>query len=148
MASFPYSYILDAVLLADINEVDQTTIDESASTNSQAQQTKKLVSSAQLLRMLRFIRFIKIIRLLRLAKLKVIFDKIEDFLQLSSTIAAILSFLQLSVLILFWSHWLGCIFHFVATNEDGGTARVGEREVLFIQTTGSSETRWRTLLGM
>jgi hypothetical protein len=33
------------------------------------------------------------VRLLRLAKLKIIFDKIEEFLQLSSTIAGILSFL-------------------------------------------------------
>jgi len=63
--------------------------------------------------MLRFVRFTKIIRLLRLAKLKVIFDKLEEFMQVSSSIAPILCFIQLSMLILFWSHWLGCTFHFV-----------------------------------
>lgn len=51
--------------------------------------------------MLRFIRFIKIMRLLRLAKLKKIFDKIEEFIQLSTTIAAIMSFLKLSVFVLY-----------------------------------------------
>jgi hyperpolarization activated cyclic nucleotide-gated potassium channel 2 len=61
---------------------------------------------------------VKIVRLLRLAKLKIIFDKIDQFLQLSSSIAAVMSFFQLSVFVLFWSHWLGCIFHFIAQNED------------------------------
>jgi hyperpolarization activated cyclic nucleotide-gated potassium channel 2 len=54
---------------------------------------------------------------LRLAKLKVIFDKIEYALQLSTTIATIMSFIQLSGFVLFWSHWIGCIFHFVGANE-------------------------------
>jgi hyperpolarization activated cyclic nucleotide-gated potassium channel 2 len=57
-------------------------------------------------------------RLLRLAKLKVIFDKIEEFIQLSTIIAAFISFLKLCLFVLFWAHWLGCIFHFVAQNED------------------------------
>jgi hyperpolarization activated cyclic nucleotide-gated potassium channel 2 len=57
-------------------------------------------------------------RLLRLAKLKLIFEKIEELIQLSTPIAAIISFLKLSLFLLFWSHWLGCIFHFVAINED------------------------------
>ena len=56
-------------------------------------------------------------RLLRLAKLKVIFDKFEELIQLSTSIAAVMSFLKLSFFVLFWSHWLGCIFHFVAVNE-------------------------------
>jgi len=42
--------------------------------------------------MLRFIRFIKIIRLLRLAKLKVIYDKLEEMLEVSPTIAPMLCF--------------------------------------------------------
>lgn len=40
---------------------------------------------------------------------------------MSTTLAAILSFLQLSMLVLFWSHWLGCIYHYVAINETGET---------------------------
>jgi len=52
-----------------------------------------LVKSTQLLRLLRFFRFLKVIRLLRLAKLKVIFEKIEYALQLSTTIATIMSFI-------------------------------------------------------
>jgi hyperpolarization activated cyclic nucleotide-gated potassium channel 2 len=51
--------------------------------------------------------------LLRLAKLKRLMNKFEEVLQLSTTFAAIMSFLQLSFFVLFWSHWLGCIFHFV-----------------------------------
>lgn len=70
------------------------------------------------MRLLKFFRFIKIIRLLRLAKLKVIFDKIEEQLQTYTTINTIASFLKLSFFVLFWSHWLGCIFHFVGMNED------------------------------
>jgi len=30
----------------------------------------------------------------------------------------IVSFLKLSFFVLFWSHWLGCIFHYIAMNED------------------------------
>jgi hyperpolarization activated cyclic nucleotide-gated potassium channel 2 len=57
-------------------------------------------------------------RLLRLAKLKLIFEKIEEIIQLSTSIAAIISFLKLCFFVLFWSHWLGSIFHFIAINED------------------------------
>lgn len=61
---------------------------------------------------------IKIMRMLRLAKLKVIFDKIDEVVELSNMIATIMSFFKLSFFVLFWSHWLGCIFHFVALYED------------------------------
>jgi hyperpolarization activated cyclic nucleotide-gated potassium channel 2 len=69
---------------------------------------------ASSLRMLRFARLAKVARLLRLAKLKVLFDRLEELLSLSATVAAIASFLRLNFFVLFWSHWLGCIFHFIA----------------------------------
>lgn len=28
-----------------------------------------------------------------------------------------MSFIQLSVFVLFWSHWLGCIFHYVGISQ-------------------------------
>lgn len=68
--------------------------------------------------MLKFIRFIKIMRLLRLAKLKVFFDRIDEFLQLYVVVSTIFSFLKLCCFVLFWSHWLACIFHYIAVNED------------------------------
>jgi hyperpolarization activated cyclic nucleotide-gated potassium channel 2 len=60
----------------------------------------------------------KIMKLLRLAKLKSIFEKFEVAVQLSPVFASIMSFVKLCTFVLFWSHWLGCIFHFVAINED------------------------------
>lgn len=71
---------------------------------------------------------IKIMRLLRLAKLKVIFDKIDEIIELSTVIAAIMSFFKLSFFVLFWAHWLGCIFHFVALYED----EVGKKILMII----------------
>jgi hypothetical protein len=38
---------------------------------------------------------------LRLAKLKIIFDKIEEFLSMSATMAAIISFVRLNVFVLY-----------------------------------------------
>ncbi|CAD8189124.1 unnamed protein product [Paramecium pentaurelia] len=110
IASFPYDMIIESVLVTDTNETDQST--------KNIESSKTLQQSAQILRLLKFFRFIKIIRLLRLAKLKVIFDKIEEQLQTYTTINTIASFLKLSFFVLFWSHWLGCIFHFVGMNED------------------------------
>ncbi|CAD8172589.1 unnamed protein product [Paramecium octaurelia] len=71
-----------------------------------------------LLRLVRFMRFIKIIRLLRQAKLKIFFDKIEDAAQLNIMLSTIVSLIKLSGLLLFWSHWFGCILHYIAVNED------------------------------
>lgn len=76
------------------------------------------IQNVRFLKFIRFFRFVKVIRLLRLAKLKIIFDKIEEILLLSPTIASFLSFLKLSIYVLFWAHWLGCIFHFIAINEN------------------------------
>ncbi|CAD8099231.1 unnamed protein product [Paramecium primaurelia] len=101
---FPLRYVTDT------DENDQST--------KNVESSKTLQQSAQILRLLKFFRFIKIIRLLRLSKLKVIFDKIEEQLQTYTTINTIASFLKLSFFVLFWSHWLGCIIHFVGMNED------------------------------
>ncbi|CAK56861.1 unnamed protein product (macronuclear) [Paramecium tetraurelia] len=62
-------------------------------------------------------RFIKIIHLLGLAKLKLFFDKIEDAIQLNIMLSTIVSFVKLSQFVLFWSRWLGCIFHNITVKE-------------------------------
>ncbi|KAM3136932.1 hypothetical protein pb186bvf_011017 [Paramecium bursaria] len=103
---FPYDYIINDIFAGD------PTGDEGVQT------TKTTNSNAKLISLLKFFRLIKIARLLRLAKLKMIFNRIEEFFQVSTTIITIVSFLQLSVFVLFWSHWLGCIFHFIGQNED------------------------------
>lgn len=62
--------------------------DEGAST------TKTTTNNgAKLISLLKFFRLIKIARLLRLAKLKMIFNRIEEFFQVSTTIITIVSFL-------------------------------------------------------
>ena len=59
----------------------------------------------------------KVIRLLRAFKLKNLFLKIEEYIQLSSGIAAIISILKLSILIIIVCHWCACIWHFIAIAE-------------------------------
>ncbi|CAD8177259.1 unnamed protein product [Paramecium pentaurelia] len=110
-ASFPY----DAIITASTGVSEQ---ESSQTTTTSSQDATKYTQTLSLLRLVRFMRFIKIIRLLRLAKLKVFFDKIEDAIQLNIMLSTIVSFIKLSGFVLFWSHWLGCIFHYIAVNED------------------------------
>ncbi|CAD8183738.1 unnamed protein product [Paramecium octaurelia] len=105
IASFPYDLLFTVALTGDAEDEIST-------------QHANLQKSAQILRVLKFFRFIKVIRLLRLAKLKVIIDKIEEYFADNSAIQTIASFLKLCAFVLFWSHWLGCIFHFIAQSED------------------------------
>ncbi|CAD8168918.1 unnamed protein product [Paramecium pentaurelia] len=105
IASFPYDLIFSLLLTGDAE-------DEISTSNANLQK------SAQILRILKFFRFIKVIRLLRLAKLKVIVNKIEEYFSDNSILQTIASFFKLCAFVLFWSHWLGCIFHFIAQNEE------------------------------
>ncbi|CAD8152036.1 unnamed protein product [Paramecium octaurelia] len=105
VASFPYDMVFNAALIGEAgDEVNES--------------SDNLKKSTQILRVLKFFRFVKVIRLLRLAKLKAIMDKIEDYFSDSSIIQTIGSFLKLCAFVLFWSHWLGCIFHFIGQSED------------------------------
>jgi len=90
IASFPYSWV--------ISEED----DEEGS------------NPTEVLRLLRFLRFIRLLRLLRIFKLKKIFGKLETYLDFSPAVFTIIGFIKLSFVILFISHWIACVFHFVA----------------------------------
>ncbi|CAD8099542.1 unnamed protein product [Paramecium sonneborni] len=105
ISSFPYDLLFTVALTGEAEDEIST-----SQTNLQ--------KSAQIFRILKFFRFIKVIRLLRLAKLKAIVDKIEEYFSENSIVQTLASFLKLCAFVLFWSHWLGCIFHFIAQSED------------------------------
>lgn len=76
----------------------------------------------QLFKLLRFVKFIKILRLLRAAKLRNIFIKLEDYLQLTPAFNAIMAFIRLCFLIIIIAHWFACIWHLLAIYEQGDYA--------------------------
>jgi len=103
LASFPYTYILDAAGVSDSG-------DGSSSRVSQ---------STRIIRILRFFRFIRVIRLIRVLKLKNMFGKLESFISLSPALNALAGFLRLSAIILFIAHWIACIWHLIGDLEFG-----------------------------
>lgn len=105
ISSFPYDIVVDSIIIA--------TMDEDDSSNA-----KSLSQSTKLLRILQFIKFVRVLRLLRALKLKRIFGKLEDYLQLSPTINAIIALIRLSFMIICIAHWCACGFHMVAVFED------------------------------
>ena len=86
--------------------------------DSGTQTAKSLSQSTRLLRVLQFIKFLRVLRLLRALKLKKIFGKLEDYLQLTPTFNAFLALIRLSFMIVCIAHWCACGFHLVATFED------------------------------
>lgn len=95
MGSFPYDWLVD--------QNDETS---SLSQNSSA-----------IFQMMKFARFLKILRLFRALKLKKIFGKLEDYLQLSLTFNAVLACVRLGFLMICIAHWFACIWHFIALYE-------------------------------
>lgn len=73
--------------------------------------------TSTLFKVLRFAKFLKILRLLRALKLKKIFGKLEDYLQLSMTFNAILACMRLCFLMICIAHWFACIWHLIAVFE-------------------------------
>ena len=82
--------------------------------NQESLAYKNAAQTTKLFRILKFVKFIKALRLLRAFKLKNIFCKIEDFLQLSAGINAFLTVFKLSFMIIIIAHWCACIWHFLA----------------------------------
>ena len=80
--------------------------------------TKNLAQTTRLFRILQFIKFLRVLRLLRALKLKRIFGKMEEYLQLTPTLNAFLALIRLSFLIICIAHWCACGFHLVATFEE------------------------------
>jgi hypothetical protein len=58
---------------------------------------------------------VKVLRLLRVAKLRIIIEKILEYLALSNTIMGLLGFLKLSAIVIFIAHWMACLWHLVST---------------------------------
>ncbi|KAM3133635.1 hypothetical protein pb186bvf_014322 [Paramecium bursaria] len=116
LSSFPYDLVLNDVSANELASDAQT--ETQTSTQTQSSTSKNLASAIELIRLFRFMRFIKIVRLLRLAKLKVIFDKFDELISSNLLLSTIISFIKLCCFVVFWSHWLGCIFHFIAQQED------------------------------
>ncbi len=104
MASFPYTYILDAAGVGDDNS------------------SSRVSQSTRIIRILRFFRFIRVIRLIRVLKLKNMFGKLESFINLSPALNALAGFLRLSAIILFIAHWIACIWHLIGDLENGSAA--------------------------
>ena len=74
-------------------------------------------NTTTIIKIFRFAKFLKILRLLRALKLKKIFGKLEDYLQLSMTFNAVLSCLRLGFLMICIAHWFACIWHIIAVFE-------------------------------
>lgn len=74
--------------------------------------------NSKFFRILLFMKFLKILRLLRAFKLKRIFGKLEDYLQLSPFFNAILAFIRLCFLIIIIAHWFACGWHLLAQYEE------------------------------
>lgn len=60
-------------------------------------------------------RIAKILKWLRVIKLKVIFNKFEEFLQLSDTITGVLGFLKITVVILCIAHFCACVLNLISS---------------------------------
>ena len=76
---------------------------------------EKIQVGAKILRLIKFFRFIKVLRLLRVAKLRIIVEKILEYLALSNTVMGLLGFLKLSTIVIFIAHWMACLWHLVST---------------------------------
>jgi len=72
----------------------------------------------RILRILKFFRFIKVMKLLRVLKLKKLFGKLEDYVDLSSAMVSLYEVLKLTFIMLFFAHWLACIWHLIASYEE------------------------------
>lgn len=86
--------------------------------SNNADDLNTLQFNSRLIKIIRFIKFLKILRLLRVMKLRIIFAKIEEYMQFSPTFNAVLAFLRLCFLIICIAHWFACIWHLVAVYED------------------------------
>ena len=92
--------------------------------------------NSKILRIIRFFKFLKILRLLRVVKLKVIFSKIEDYMQLSPAFNAILAFIRLCFLMICIAHWFACVWHLVAVYEET------DYPVTWLNTLGLANADW------
>ncbi|CAD8174104.1 unnamed protein product [Paramecium pentaurelia] len=117
ISTFPFDIIINASTeeIIQSDEIDET---QAQNPQNQQQQSDQLANTFKLLRILKFFRFIKVIRLLRVLKLKKIFSKFEDYVDFSNSMISLYKVLKLTFIMLFVAHWLACIWHFIADQED------------------------------
>ncbi|CAD8141621.1 unnamed protein product [Paramecium octaurelia] len=117
MSTFPFDLIINAST-EEILHSDE--IDESSKQDARdkQQQQQQIANTLKLLRILKFFRFIKVVRLLRVLKLKKIFSKLEDYVDLSNSMISLYKVIKLTFIMLFVAHWLACIWHFIADQEN------------------------------
>lgn len=60
----------------------------------------------------------KVLKLLRVAKLKLIVEKLVEYLKLSKSILGLLGFLKLSSIVLFIAHWIACMWHLIGSRNN------------------------------
>ncbi|CAD8106611.1 unnamed protein product [Paramecium sonneborni] len=131
VSTFPFDLIVEAAT-SGVVQVDE---DELNQQQSQAQKDS-LVQTMKLLRILKFFRLIKIIRLLRVLKLKQLFAKLEDYIDISGSVITIYQLLKLTFIMLFVAHWLACIWHFIAEQENSSSG------YSWLQATELAEQQW------
>ncbi|CAD8050290.1 unnamed protein product [Paramecium primaurelia] len=117
LSTFPFDLIINAsaeeILHSD--EIDEAQVQN---VRDKQQQQQQIANTLKLLRILKFFRFIKVVRLLRVLKLKKIFSKLEDYVDLSNSMISLYKVIKLTFIMLFVAHWLACIWHFIADQEN------------------------------
>ncbi|CAD8198985.1 unnamed protein product [Paramecium pentaurelia] len=131
VSTFPFDLIVEAATSSVVQ------VDEDELTQEQSKvQKDSLVQTMKLLRILKFFRLIKIIRLLRVLKLKQLFAKLEDYIDISGSVITIYQLLKLTFIMLFVAHWLACIWHFIAEQENSSSG------YSWLQATELAEQQW------
>lgn len=106
--------MLDPILMESVDESDSI--------------SSRFSQSTRLFRILQFMKFFRVLRLLRAFKLKKIFGKLEDYMQLSPTLNAILALIRLSFMIICIAHWCACGFHLIAMFEESSYSNTWLRQ--------------------
>ncbi|CAD8187027.1 unnamed protein product [Paramecium octaurelia] len=131
VSTFPFDLIVEAAT-SSVVKVEEDELDQQQNKS----QKDSLVQTMKLLRILKFFRLIKIIRLLRLLKLKQLFAKLEDYIDISGSVITIYQLLKLTFIMLFVAHWLACIWHFIAEQENSSSG------YSWLQATELTEQYW------
>jgi hyperpolarization activated cyclic nucleotide-gated potassium channel 2 len=101
-----------------MNLLGNGTSNSTVTPSSEDSSSSTLAIGMRILRVLKFLRFIKVIKLLRILKLKKIFGKLEDYITLSSAMVSLYEVMKLTGIMLFFAHWLACIWHLIADYEE------------------------------
>ena len=102
LASFPYTYIIENIVLSD---------------DQQDTEDISYLKTPSLLRMLKIIRILRVLRLLRVLKLKRLLYKIEEYI-VTDLLAAVMDGVKIFIMVFSMCHWMACAFYFVSDFDD------------------------------